>query len=186
MDTEKLSNENELRVREFLESHELIATKIDSKQSIVEKPDYGVEGKNGFYFFCEVKSLFSDSNEKQAHSTYLNKFQRKIIKANEQFETVNKHHFVPNVLCFLSDDFRIDYRALGNYLKGEIDLISEIVDVQKYRDGNAFSSVRNIDLYVWLYEDLSPHYFFNLRDERFVYKFQTIFSISNIDEIMRI
>jgi len=132
-------------------------------------------------FRTTLKSLFSDSNEPQAHKTYLNKIQRKIIKANEQFETLNKHHFVPNVLCFLSDDFRIDYRALGSYLKGEIDLITEKIDIQKHRDGNAYSAVRNIDLYIWLRYDLSPNYFFSRNDERFVYKLQKIFKIDNIN-----
>jgi hypothetical protein len=88
MDIEKLSDENEIRVKNFLESFDLKVKKIDGKKSEVEKPDYEVELKDGFYFLCEVKSLFSDSNEPQLHKTYLNKIQRKIIKANDQFETM--------------------------------------------------------------------------------------------------
>lgn len=172
---EKLSEEDEKHVKSFLESFHLKVNKYDGKKSSLKKPDFEVEAKDGFYFFCEVKSLFVDNDKEILHRTFLNKLERKIIQSYDKFHNVNKTHFVPNVICFLSNDFRLNYCSLLSFLSGEIDLLTSKLDTKYFRDGKAFHAVRNIDLYIWLSNGNEAQYFYNKHDERFVSKFLRIF-----------
>jgi hypothetical protein len=180
---EKLSDSDEQLVKAFLESFHLRANKFDNKKSLIKKPDFEVEAKDGFYFFCEVKSLFADNKEGILHKTFLNKIERKIIQSDDKFEKVNKTHLVPNVICFLSNDFRLNYRSLLSFLSGEIDLVTEKLDTKMFRDGLAYKAVRNIDLYIWLSSGNEAQYFFNKHDERFVQKFIHIFKVEKTHNI---
>ena len=180
---ENLSYDDEQLVKSFLESFNLKANKFDSKKSLIKKPDFEVKAKDGFYFFCEVKSLFADNSEGILHKTFLNKIERKIIQSNEKFAKVNKTHLVPNVICFLSNDFRLNYRSLLSFLSGEIDLVTDKLDTKMFRDGKAFQAVRNIDLFIWLSSGNEAQYFFNKHDKRFVEKFIHIFKIEKTRNI---
>lgn len=184
--SEKTSKNDEFKIKGHLESLGLIVNKIDSKKNKNKSPDFGVEDSQGFYFYCEVKSVISDMNEAILHVTRLNKIERKIIDAYNKFKIINKNHFAPNVLYFLSSDFRINYKSLEEYLKGYVDIVTEKLDSRKYRDGNAYDAVRNIDLFIWYTDDNNIQYFFNRIEDRFVNKFRSIFNIEKIDSIIHL
>ncbi|MBI1938022.1 MAG: hypothetical protein HYS25_07835 [Ignavibacteriales bacterium] len=184
--SEIISKNDEATIKEFLESFDLRVEKIDSKKNINKTPDFGVESSDGFYFYCEVKSIDSDMNEAILHNTKLNKLERKIINSYEKFVSVNKNHFAPNVLCFLSNDFRINSNSLEEYFRGYIDIATEKLDTRKHRDGNAFDAVRNIDLFIWFADINNVRYFINRIENRFVNKFISLFKIDSITENLKL
>lgn len=184
--SEDTSKKDESIVKEHLESFGLSVKKIDSKNSKSKSPDFGVEGVNGFYFYCEVKSIISDTNEAILHNTRLNKIERKIIDSYDKFLVVNKNHFVPNVLYFLANDFRIHFKSLEEYFRGYVDVFSAKINTRKHRDGKAYDAVRNIDLFIWFTDKNCVQYLFNRLDDRFVNKFIRIFQIKNLNDLIRL
>jgi hypothetical protein len=185
-ESEKTSKKDEALIKEHLESFGLIVKKIDSKKNKNKAPDFGVEDKNGFYFYCEVKSVISDDKEVILHNTRFNKLERKIIDAYKKFLMINKNHFAPNVLYFLSNDLRINYRSLKEYLQGYINIFTDKIDIRKHRDGKAYDAVRNIDLFIWYTDNDNVQYFFNRIEDRFAARLQNIFEIDNFKRVIHL
>lgn len=133
-----------------------------------------------------MNSIISDVEEGNKFNPILNKIENKIINAYEKILAINKYHFAPNVLYFLSNDHRINYGSLKQFFKGYINVFTENIDIRKHRDGNAYEAVRNIDLYVWYTDNDDVKYFFNRIEDRFLNRLQNIFKIDNFDSTIQL
>ena len=156
------SRQDETKVERFLASRHLVAERLPRSigPEEPEKPDFQVLGRNGELLFCEVKSIFAQTPlEGILHRTICNGLTVKFHKAAAQCRTVNSHHFVPNVLAWVSHNVQINVHTFRDLLRGHIRIDTQIIaDLTPYRFGRLRADLPEIDLHVWLEEDDTPHW----------------------------
>ncbi len=87
-------------------------------------PDFkGTSLPDGFFFFCEVKSLETKIGSNGIlHTRVFNIFTATIHDAFGQFQAVNSQHIVPNVIAYVTHNFQIDWKSFEDFLQGYIDI----------------------------------------------------------------
>ncbi len=164
-----MSIEDEERVRKILNAYDCIADRYPKTQRHISAPDFRVTTPlNGFFFLCEVKSIESKENEFLLHNRVFNIFTAKIHEALAQFTSVNSNHLVPNVITWVSKDFRIEWNKFREFLQGHISVHKEgdekiVVDLRKISKSRIKNEVMEIDLFILL-QGNQPTFFFTGRD----------------------
>jgi hypothetical protein len=127
-----------------------------------KNPDFEVVGHDT-YFLCEVKSICMGIGDGPVlHSTIFNNLTENIHDAIKQFRAANRIHSVPNVLLWISHNFRVNVRTFLDLACGRILVSTEVVaDLSKYRYGRMKVEFTDIDLHIWLESDDTPHFIFN-------------------------
>jgi hypothetical protein len=179
-------NQDEKFAFEFLESKKL-NVKLFSEIEKSEKgktPDFKVDSNDGFFFYCEVKSIYIEtSDDGILFQTINNNIANKVKEAYDQFNSVNPSKLVPNVLIIKSHNFQINYSSFISLVKGVLEIDNEVIsDFHKYRDGRAKEAFREIDLFIFFNHN-TPYYFLNNQIDHYTNNFVKIFEIKNIDKI---
>ncbi|MDT7043076.1 hypothetical protein [Candidatus Nitronereus thalassa] len=172
----------------FLKSHELQPKRYPGKDSKRNQntPDFRVSDSNGYFFYCELKSVKNDKeSDGKLHSTTHNNLTKKIHKAAEQFRSVNSKHLVPNVLVWFSHDCRINDQNLRDLLDGRIKINGKpLKSLHPYRYGRTNQDFKEIDLHIWLYPWGEPVYVFTpCFDFDTTIKLCRIFDIYNVKRL---
>lgn len=144
----------------------------------IRTPDFRVSSSDGFYFLTEVKTIVGPGDDQALiWQTLHNRISAEIYDASEQFNSVNVHRLAANVLIFVSQDMRIDGRALLDFFKGEIKITDDIiVDLSRQRKGKAGKRIHQIDLFIVISHAGTPTFFYTQTDNRFRQNLERIFS----------
>jgi len=185
-----INKQDEYRASRFLESHGLKPNRFPGKDSTrsIKTPDFRVSASNGFFFYCEQKSVLSvTGNDGILHSTINNNLTDNIHDAVKQFREVNSKHLVPNVLLWFSHNCQINDQSLLDLLKGQIEINGKhLANLNKYRHGRIKYDLKEIDLHIWLYSWGDPVYvftpFLQLDSINYV-KLRSIFNIDSVNVI---
>ncbi|MFA7059895.1 MAG: hypothetical protein WC156_03660 [Pedobacter sp.] len=158
MRTDHISKIDERLVEAYLRKCGLEPERFPGEDSTRHQktPDFKVSSLSGKFFFCEVKSILTKTTERGLlHATVHNSFTKNIANAVEQFDSVNSHRLVPNVLVWVSHNFQINDQNLCELLVGNISIQGRVsVNLKKYRFSKRTSkNLKNIDLHIWLYHD---------------------------------
>lgn len=177
-----MSLEDEEAVRKLLNAYHCIAERYPKNQRHKSAPDFRVTTPlNDFFFLCEVKSIENKENEFLLHSRVFNIFTAKIHEALGQFMSVNSNHLVPNVITWVSKDFRIEWNKFKEFLQGHISIHKEreekfIVDLRKISTSRIKNEAMEIDLFILL-QGNHPSFFFTGRDRRYAEKLIRVFQL---------
>jgi hypothetical protein len=139
----------------FLVYFGLSPTRYSKKETrTIKTPDFKVGCLNGFFFYCEQKTIDSPNPETATNQDqHQNKLNSHITKAAEQFNTVNKSRIVPNVLIWISKNPRINSDILKNLVEGKLDLFGNVIDLSVHRN-RVYSSLAVIDLHIFVIAQL--------------------------------
>ncbi|NMI03162.1 hypothetical protein HF638_04205 [Paenibacillus sp. SZ31] len=89
-------------VRNFLENIGFQVSKIPESQN--KTPDFEVYKNGKLVFYCEEKTLDKDDFEGCKNDSTYNAITRHFHTAAKQFESINPHNQVPNVLAIVNLD----------------------------------------------------------------------------------
>jgi hypothetical protein len=177
-----MSIEDEEGVKKVFNAYDCIAERYPKNQRHISAPDFRVSTPlNSFIFLCEVKSIESKENEFLLHNRVFNIFTTKIHEALGQFISVNCNHLVPNVITWVSKDFRIECNKFREFLQGHISVPKDgddkiIVDLRKISQSRIKNEVMEIDLFILL-QGNHPTFFFTGRDKNYVAKLMRVFHL---------
>lgn len=184
-----IHREDEDRACRFFESHSLQPKRYPGKDSKREKktPDFTVSASNGYFFYCEQKSVLAETgNDGILHSTINNNLTDKIHEAAKKFREVNSKHLVPNVLVWFSYNCQINDQTLRDLLNGRIEITGkQLANLHKFRHGRIRNDLGEIDLHIWLYPWGKPSYIFTIYsqlDTITVTKLCRIFDVKNLTQ----
>lgn len=177
-----MSIEDEEAVRNLLNTYGCMAERYPKNQRHTSAPDFRVTTPlHDFFFLCEVKSIESKENEFLLHSRVFNIFTAKIHEAIGQFVSVNSNHLVPNVITWVSKDFRIEWNKFREFLQGRISIYKGreeklIVDLKKISTSRINNEIMEIDLFILL-QGKQPSFFFTGRDRSLAEKLIRVFHL---------
>ncbi|RTL72810.1 MAG: hypothetical protein EKK41_02750 [Hyphomicrobiales bacterium] len=128
------------------------------------RPDFRIQSWRGFAGFCEVKSPRDDWIDEQLKQAppmtvvggarsdpTFNRIARNIEKAVRQFDAVNSHHRVPNVLVIVNHDCNSGFADLCETLTGHFRADSGETYPTNMRIATRLGSKRKrVDLYCWI------------------------------------
>jgi len=184
-----INKEDEERAIRFFESHGLQPKRYPGKDSkrLKKTPDFTVSASNGYFFYCEQKSVLAiTGNDGILHSTINNNLTDNIHEAAKQFKEVNSKHLVPNVLVWFSHNCQINDQTLRDLLNGRIEFNGkQLANLLKFRHGRIGHDLEEIDLHIWLYPWGEPIYVFTPYfkvDTLTVVKLCRIFDINNVSQ----
>jgi hypothetical protein len=140
----------------LLESKGFAPQRITQKMYPDKKiPDYRVHWGQGGLFFCEVKSpelIMDPPTQLFKHTTTMSKLTDFLHTAAKQFNSVNAHHLVPNVLIWVSDHMQLNHHNLIECVEGKISCGHQVI-----RDLSREPFVlrtdedwRVVDIHIWL------------------------------------
>jgi len=173
-----ISKTDEYLAKTYLESFKLEVENYSKTEHDEKTPDFKVTAQSELYFFCEVKSIFTTTNDTGIlYNTIYNAISGKIHSAYKQFRGVNSNHYVPNVLVIISHNMQINWHSFEELARGFIKLgPSSFVDITKYRMGRIRYEFREIDLFIWLEDIQAAKLFFNNHNMRNVALLSQVFS----------
>lgn len=178
-------NTDELMVETFLKTKDLNVSRFEKFEMLKGKtPDFKVVSSNGFFFYCEVKSIdIKTSDDGILFSNIYNSITSKIREGYKQFHSVNSQKLVPSVLALVSHNFQVNFNSFENLMRGNY-LIDgqEISNFMKYREGRIKNALREIDLFIF-FDHQTPNYFLNNLDPYFTNKLIRLFDININDTI---
>jgi len=174
-----VSTVDEYLAKTYLESFNLEVEHYSKYEHGEKRPDFKVNSQFGLYFFCEVKSVLTETKETGIlHKTIYNTISSKIHSASKQFREVNSNHFVPNVLVIVSHNMQINWHSFEEFARGFMRLgETSFVDLTKYRMGRIQHEFREIDLFIWLEDSHTAKLFFNDNNMRNVVLLSQLFNI---------
>jgi len=118
-------------------------------------PDYCVSWGDGGLFYCEVKTpelKLSPSTGLYMHRTTHSKLRRLLHTASKQFDSVNRHHLIPNVLIWICDDFMLNWHTWAECVTGFIEVPGTVL--HDFTKNEFFARTQahlyNIDIHIWL------------------------------------
>jgi len=180
---------DEKEVEKFLKSFGLRCQKIDdikNDDGTIEKaPDFKVIKPDEDFFFCEVKSIFTEVNENGfLHSKLVNIISTKVHKSIKQFNSVNPKRVKDNVLVWVTHTMYIDWNKFVKFCLGgiTIPLSRNGKYITHFNRFEAFNRVRDemafIDLSIWLFNS-EQKYIFTGKDFKSNVKLMEIFNIKD-------
>ena len=183
----KLSKDENI-VKAFFESFRLGVDLFDEvERQAGRNPDFKVSLQDdGFFFFCEVKSLNTEvTNDGLLHSRVFNIYTAGIHDSFGQFKVVNSQHFVPNVLAYVSHNFQMNSHNFKDFLQGYISIPNgdekeSVMPLRKVSSSNHIKELEKIDLILFFLGD-KPDYIITSKDQRFINKLIRIFGIKEED-----
>lgn len=177
-----MSIEDEENVSNFLSAYGCTVERYLKNQRHTSTPDFRVSVPlDNFFFLCEVKSIESKEKEFLLHSRVFNIFTAKIHEAVGQFRSVNAKHLVPNVITWVSKDFRIEWNKFREFLQGCISIYERNqeklhIDLKKISRSRIRDEIMTIDLFILL-QGNHPCFFFTGRDRIFADKLIRLFQV---------